>query len=115
MSDINLPSGPGSALTIILLVAGLGVLALAAWRHGRPPEPEKGPRMIPWMLIVLVAALAGIVGLAIATASVLGVLFVGLDLEEFGMGNAGRVVTDRFLVADRDRVEAGSRDHLLQA
>ena len=49
-------NGPGYALTLALLAAGLGVGALAYWRHDRPPDPAKGPRMIPWMLIVLTAA-----------------------------------------------------------
>jgi hypothetical protein len=47
---------PGFALTIALAALGLAVVALAAWRHGRPPEPLKGPRMIPWMLILLAGA-----------------------------------------------------------
>jgi hypothetical protein len=50
------PGGPGFALTAGLALLGLGVVALAAWRHGRPPEPMKGPRMIPWMLILLAGA-----------------------------------------------------------
>lgn len=49
-------AAPGFALTIALGLAGLGVTAFAAWRHGLPPDPAKGPRMIPWMLIVLVGA-----------------------------------------------------------
>jgi hypothetical protein len=50
------PSFPGFALTIALALAGLGVTAFAAWRHGLPPNPAKGPRMIPWMLILLTGA-----------------------------------------------------------
>ena len=56
MFDAAPAESPGFALTLALLGAGLGVLALAAWRHGRPPEPAKGPRMIPWIMILLVAA-----------------------------------------------------------
>ncbi|MGD2133300.1 MAG: hypothetical protein PVI23_10940 [Maricaulaceae bacterium] len=49
-------NGPGIGLTVALIALGLGVLVFAAWRHGRPPDFAKGPRMIPWMMIVLVAA-----------------------------------------------------------
>jgi hypothetical protein len=51
------PAGPpGVALTLALAALGVAAIVLAAWRHGRPPNPAKGPRMIPWMLILLVAA-----------------------------------------------------------
>ncbi len=43
-------------LTIGLLVAGAIVLALSAWRHGRPHDPVRGPRMVPWAIIMLIAA-----------------------------------------------------------
>lgn len=49
-------------LTLSLsLVAGLAVLAaLAGWRGARPPNPHRGPRLIPWRPIMLVAATAAI-------------------------------------------------------
>lgn len=50
------PSSPGFVLTIALALFGLGVSAFAAWRHGLPPNPAKGPRMIPWILILLIGA-----------------------------------------------------------
>ncbi len=50
------PGAPGMPLTLALALAGLAVVALAAWRHGLPPDPVKGPRMIPWILILLTAA-----------------------------------------------------------
>jgi hypothetical protein len=54
--DAPAPAAPGLALTVGLALVGLAVVALSAWRHGRPPEPAKGPRMIPWMLVLLAAA-----------------------------------------------------------
>lgn len=42
--------------TLALAALGVGLGAFAAWRHGLPPRPEKGPRMIPWMWLVLIAA-----------------------------------------------------------
>jgi len=42
--------------TVALALLGLAVAAFAGWRHGLPAQPEKGPRMIPWMIILLVAA-----------------------------------------------------------
>jgi hypothetical protein len=50
------PGAPGLSLTLALAVAGLAVTAFAAWRHGRPPNPAKGPRMIPWILVLLTGA-----------------------------------------------------------
>jgi hypothetical protein len=55
------PSVPGFALSAALALLGLGVTAFAAWRHGRPPNLAKGPRLIPWMLIVLTGATATLV------------------------------------------------------
>ena len=49
-------SGPGFVLTMILLAAGFGVTAFAGWRSSLPANPAKGPRMIPWMMIVLAGA-----------------------------------------------------------
>jgi hypothetical protein len=54
--SVPTPGAPGVALTLALAAVGLAVVALAAWRHGRPPEPARGPRMIPWILILLLAA-----------------------------------------------------------
>ncbi len=50
------PAAPGYALTIALGLAGLALTAFAAWRHGLPPNPTKGPRMIPWIFILLLGA-----------------------------------------------------------
>jgi hypothetical protein len=40
-----------------ILFPAIGVLAVAAvlagWRGARPPDPSRGPRLVPWRLIML--------------------------------------------------------------
>ena len=43
-------------LTSILAAAFLGLAALAAWRGARPADPLRGPRMVPWRLVMLTSA-----------------------------------------------------------
>ena len=46
-----------------LLAIALGLAALAGfagWRGARPPNPMKGPRLIPWRPIMVFAATAAI-------------------------------------------------------
>ncbi len=41
------------------LELGLGLAALGAfagWRGARPPNPMKGPRLVPWRAIMLLCA-----------------------------------------------------------
>jgi hypothetical protein len=39
------------------LAAGLAALAaFAGWRGARPPDPRRGPRLMPWRMIMLLAA-----------------------------------------------------------
>ncbi|MBX3476989.1 MAG: hypothetical protein KF910_05245 [Brevundimonas sp.] len=47
-------------LTLTLwLLGGFSALALfAGWRGARPPDPHRGPRMIPWRFIMLLSAAA---------------------------------------------------------
>ena len=40
------------ALAAILAVIGV----FAGWRGALPPNPHKGPRLMPWRLIMLLAA-----------------------------------------------------------
>ena len=46
-------------VTLSLLAATLGLTVLCGWRGARPPDPRKGPRLIPWRLLMIFAA-AGI-------------------------------------------------------
>ncbi|HVY34306.1 MAG TPA: hypothetical protein VG960_07770 [Caulobacteraceae bacterium] len=45
-------------LTLTLAVAGglLGLAIFAGWRGARPPNPHRGPRLVPWRFIMVMAA-----------------------------------------------------------
>jgi hypothetical protein len=46
---------------LFAMTAGSAVLAaFAGWRGARPPNPMKGPRLIPWRFIMVLAAAAAI-------------------------------------------------------
>ena len=44
-----------ATLTLILLIASLAVVVFAGWRGARPIDLTRGPRMMPWRFIMLVA------------------------------------------------------------
>jgi len=44
--------------TLIALFAFLGLTVFCGWRGARNPDPKKGPRLIPWRLIMVLAAAA---------------------------------------------------------
>lgn len=51
--------------TTLALGAGLAALAaFAGWRGARPPNLMKGPRLIPWRPIMVLATAAGVILLA---------------------------------------------------
>ena len=39
--------------TLVLLGVALGLAVFSGWRGARPPNLMKGPRMIPWRLLML--------------------------------------------------------------
>ena len=43
-------------VTIALTLLFAGFAAFCGWRGARPPEPMKGPRMVPWRLLMLLSA-----------------------------------------------------------
>jgi hypothetical protein len=43
------------SLTLTLLAAASAVAVFSGWRGARPPDLSKGPRMMPWRFIMLVA------------------------------------------------------------
>ena len=43
-------------LTLAIAAGLLGLAVFAGWRGARPPNPLKGPRMIPWRMIMLLSA-----------------------------------------------------------
>jgi len=50
--------------TLLALGAGLLVItAFAGWRGARPPNPHKGPRMIPWRFIMALSAAGALITL----------------------------------------------------
>ncbi|MFN4176558.1 hypothetical protein [Phenylobacterium sp.] len=56
------------------LAVGTGLLALgvfAGWRGARPPNPHRGPRLIPWRFIMVLAT-AGVVLMAVHAVNLLG-------------------------------------------
>lgn len=58
----------------IATCAGLLTLAVTAgWMGARPPNPHRGPRMVPWRFIMLLAA-AGLLADLTWLASVLGLI-----------------------------------------
>lgn len=42
--------------TLATTAAFVGLTAFAAWRGARPPNLVKGPRMIPWRMVMVVSA-----------------------------------------------------------
>jgi hypothetical protein len=46
----------GLTLTLSLLGACVAVGVFAGWRGARPPDPMRGPRLVPWSLIMTLAA-----------------------------------------------------------
>jgi len=44
------------------LAAGFAALSVfAGWRGARPPDPLRGARLIPWRMIMMIAACAALV------------------------------------------------------
>ena len=43
-------------LTLSAAAAFAALAAFAGWRGARPPNPHKGPRLMPWRFIMLLAA-----------------------------------------------------------
>lgn len=44
------------SLTLVLSAGLAALAAFAGWRGARPPNPHKGPRLMPWRFIMLAAA-----------------------------------------------------------
>jgi len=60
----------GVTLGVILGAAGLSVFA--GWRGARPSDLVRGPRLIPWRLVMVLAAAVAMLGLVHA-ANLLGI------------------------------------------
>lgn len=59
-------------VTIVLIVAALGLAVFAGWRGARPWDPRKGVRMIPWRMIMLLAGACAFI-LLIHLAALMGI------------------------------------------
>lgn len=59
------------SLTLAICAALLAVAVFAGWRGARPPNPHRGPRLMPWRFIMLLAA-AGLLPLLLHVASLVG-------------------------------------------
>lgn len=61
------------SLTLTLLAATIAVAVFSGWRGARPPDLSKGPRMMPWRFIMLVAgALTFLLLIHLASTPALG-------------------------------------------
>ena len=51
-------------LTLALCAAFSALAAFAGWRGARPPNPMKGPRLVPWrpIMVITAAAAVGLLG-----------------------------------------------------
>ncbi|HSV02771.1 MAG TPA: hypothetical protein VLI41_06155 [Phenylobacterium sp.] len=60
-------------LTPTLMVGGAlaAIAVVSGWLGARPPNPKRGPRLIPWRLIMLLAA-AGVMIMAVHVVNLLG-------------------------------------------
>jgi hypothetical protein len=65
-SQMSLP------VTLAFCAAFLAVAILAGWRGAQPPNPHRGPRMIPWRPI-MVAATVGLIVFLVHAVNLLGV------------------------------------------
>ena len=59
-------------LTLAISAGLLGLAVFAGWRGARAPNPLKGPRMIPWRMIMLLSA-AGLLPMIVHVLNLLGV------------------------------------------
>lgn len=60
--------------TLILFAGAAGVFALAVWRSSRPSDPLR-PRLIPWVMVMLIAVTVMLVALVHVLA------IYGIDLS----------------------------------
>ena len=59
-------------VTLVSAAVGLGLTVLFGWRGSRPPDPQRGPRMVPWRFLMLLAA-AWVLLMVVHLANLMGV------------------------------------------
>lgn len=57
--------------TLVIVVALIGLTLFAGWRGARAPDLIKGPRMIPWRMVMVLSAASAVMVL-VHLASLLG-------------------------------------------
>ena len=60
------------APTLVLFLLAAATVACSGWRGARPFDPRRGPRLVPWRLIMVTAAVVALV-LLVHLANLLGV------------------------------------------
>ena len=60
-------------LTLSIGAAALVSVFVFGWLGARPPNPHKGPRLVPWRFLMLLAA-AGVMLMAVHVINLLGVV-----------------------------------------
>ncbi|WP_372785797.1 hypothetical protein [Phenylobacterium sp.] len=58
-------------LTLTIGAAFLAFAVFAGWRGARPPNPHRGPRLMPWRFLMLLAA-AGLLAMLVHVVNLLG-------------------------------------------
>jgi hypothetical protein len=46
----------GLQLTLILAAVAAALAVVCGWRGARSPDPRRGPRLVPWRMLMLLAA-----------------------------------------------------------
>ena len=59
-------------VTLLSAAVGLALVALFGWRGARPPDLRKGPRLVPYRFLMLLAA-AWVLMMAVHLVNLLGV------------------------------------------
>lgn len=62
----------GMSVTLSAIAALLALAVFAGWRGARPPNPYKGPRLMPWRFIMLLAS-AGALIVVVHLVNLMGV------------------------------------------
>ena len=61
----------GLSLTLWIGGVALVIALFCGWRGARAPDPKRGPRLIPWQLLMLLAG-TGVMLMAVHAATLLG-------------------------------------------
>lgn len=60
-------------LTLALAAAALLSVVVFGWLGARPPNPHRGPRLVPWRFLMLLAA-AGVMLMVVHAINLMGVV-----------------------------------------